>query len=104
MLSSNTVARLYEGEPKACDQTTCNQLYSDSDTVRLVEIDLLGPDQSEFKYWLVIWSENGVEKSPRRFWHHRDALIFSKRLKCRLDIDAYTRECTALAAKKEGIS
>jgi hypothetical protein len=104
MLSSNTVARLYDGAPETGNSTTCNDLYSDSDTVRLVEIDLLGPDQSEFKYWLVIWSENCVEKSPRRFWDHRDALIFSKRLKCRLDIDAYTRECAALAAKKEGSS
>jgi hypothetical protein len=104
MLSSNTGARLYDGESQIHDTQNCGDLSSDSDTVRLVEIDLLGADQSEFKYWIVIWSENGVEKPPRRFWDHRDALIFSRRLKCRLDIDAYARECAALTAKKENIS
>lgn len=104
MLSSNTGARLYGGESQTSDAFNSNNLSSDSDTVRLVEIDLLGPDESEFKYWIVIWSENGVQKPPRRFWKHRDALIFFKRLKCRLDIDAYARECAALTAKTEGLS
>jgi len=104
MLSSNTGARLYDSESQTSDAFNSNDLSSDSDTVRLVEIDLLGPDESEFKYWIVIWFEDRVQKLPRRFWNHRDALIFFKRLKCRLDMDAYARECAALTAKREGTS
>ena len=104
MLSSNTSARLCDSEKAVNESATHHEPHCDSDTVRLVEIDLLGVDESEFKYWIVTWFEHGHQRPARRFWKHRDALIFSKRLKCRLNIDAYMRECVAAASEKKGRS
>lgn len=101
MMSSNAGARLLSSESQEYEMHP-NFLSSDSDTVLVTDIDLLGPDQPEFRYWIVVWSENGIEKAPRRFWNYRDALIFSERLKCRLDLDAYARDLAAHAAKKDG--
>jgi hypothetical protein len=96
MLSSNAGARLFDGDPHDIS-AQADALPTDADTVRLTEVDLLAGSEPEFRYWIVIWSEQGVEKPIRRFWTHRDAKLFAARLKCRLNIDAYNRECELVA-------
>ena len=95
MRSSNAEARLVDGT--AQDHDTINNFPSDADTVRIIEFDLLDGDQPEFRYWVVYWSECDSVKPPRRFWNYWPAKVFAERLKCRLNCDAYNRDCEIFA-------